>query len=265
MKNNTQNYLSDMAQKIEPYLWDFGEKNELRFNSNTLPYPPKSIKKFLKEMANDCPINEYADPGYTDLKKLLATYENVTGENITITNSGDEAIDVLAKTFLNAGDLFITTPPTYEVFSLQAEINRGINLSIPLEQPNFTVNAEKIIREAKNKKVKMIFLCNPNNPTGTIIPVEIIEKIVREVNCIVIVDEAYREFYGKTSVPLIKKYDNFVVLRSLSKFAALAGARIGYLVTNPFLSQKFDGIRFPMGVSYLSYKLAEIVLQNDQK
>ncbi len=72
MKNKNQNYLSDMAQKIEPYQWDFSGKNELRFNSNTLPFPPKSLKRFLDEMAKDCQINEYADPTYADLKKLIA-------------------------------------------------------------------------------------------------------------------------------------------------------------------------------------------------
>lgn len=263
MKKINQNYLSDIAQKIKPYVWDFGGKNELRFNSNTVPFTPKSLNLFLKEMEKNCPINEYADPTYAGLKKLLADYEKVSVENITITNSGDEAIDVLAKTFLNPADLFITTPPTYDVFSIQSEINRGINLSVPLTKPNFTVDAEQIIEKAKNKKVKMIFLCNPNNPTGSIIPAAVIENIITSVNCIVIVDEAYREFYGKTSTQLIKKYENVVILRSLSKFAALAGARIGYLIANKSLSKKFDLIRFPMGISYLSYKLAETVLAND--
>lgn len=264
MKKNNKNYLSDMAKKIEPYQWDVSGKNELRFNTNTLPFPPKSLKKFLKEMEKDCLINEYTDPAYAKLKKLLADYENVSTDMLTITNSGDEAVDVLAKTFLNPDDLFITTPPTYAVFSIQSEINRGKNLEIPLIEPNFIIDAEKIIESTKDPKVKFVFICNPNNPTGTVTPLKTIEKIVKESDAIIIVDEVYREFYGKTVVPLIEKYDNLVVLRSFSKFAAMAGARIGYLISNPFLSQRFDGIRFPMGVSYLSYKLAETVLENDQ-
>ena len=78
-------------------------------------------------------------------------------------------------------------------------------------------------------------------------------------------DQAYGEFYGKTAIPLVKKYKNLVILKSLSKFAGLAGARIGYLIANESFSRIFDAIRFPMGVSYLSYKLAETVLTNDQQ
>lgn len=265
MKNKTTQYLSKMAQNINPYQWEEGIGDDmLRFDGNTMPYPPRSLHVFLKEMGKKCLINEYADPSYKKLKKLIASYEGVNKEMITVTNSGDEAIDVLAKTFLNAGDYFIVTPPTYEVFTVQCEVNRGKPLAVPLIGEKFEVDEKEVIRQSKNPKVKLIYLCNPNNPTTTVIPQKVIEKIVENSSCVVVIDEVYREFYGKTSLPLLKKYDNLVILRSFSKFAAMAGARIGYLLTNKFFSRKFDGIRFPMGVSYLSYKLAETVLEKDQ-
>lgn len=254
-----------MAQRIKPYQWEFGDGNELRFNSNTLPFPPKSLKLFLKDMLKACPINEYADPNYTKLKQLLSVYEKVETNMITITNSGDEAIDIIGKTFLNPGDKFITTPPSYEMFSIQCDINRGSEIEVPLEKESFKVNSTKVIQAAKEESAKIIFLCNPNNPTGSVIPNETIEEIIQESSSIVIVDETYREFYGKTVTPLLQKYENLVILRSFSKFAGIAGARIGYLLANSFLSQRFDAIRFPMGVSYFSYKLAETVLENDQE
>ncbi len=260
-----KNYLSEIAQKIDPYTWEFGDGNEVRFNSNTVPCQPKSLQLFLEDMFKTCPINEYADPNYSDLKQLLANYENISAENITITNSGDEAIDIVAKTFLNPNDFFIITPPTYEMFSIQSGINRGIPLEIPLSKDTWKIDAEKIITATKNPKAKLIFLCNPNNPTGSIIPQKDIKKIVKQANAIVVVDETYREFFGETSVPLLEKYKNLVILRSFSKFAGMAGARIGYLLANKFLTQKFNGIRFPMGVSFFSYKLAERVLKNDRE
>lgn len=271
-------YYSQVAKKIEPYSWEFGDG--IRFNSNTLPFPPPSLGRFLRAMKKGCSINEYGDPNYTDLKILLADYEKVSVDNLTIINSGDEAIDVIAKTFLDSGDLFITTPPTYEMFAIQSEINKGRNIEVPLKESrlfledssliaqndrNWIVNADEIIRQANKRKVKLIFLCNPNNPTGSIISEKIIEKIVKDSDAIIVIDETYREFYGESSVNLIKKYDNVVVLRSFSKFAGIAGARIGYLIANKRLSKKFNFIRFPMGVSYFSYKLAEFVLKNDQK
>ena len=89
-----------------------------------------------------------------------------------------------------------------------------------------------------------------------------IEDIVSRSQSIVAVDETYREFYGKSSVDLLRNNKNLVILRSFSKFGSIAGARVGYLMANPDLSEKFDAIRFPMGVSYFSCKLAEMVLED---
>lgn len=265
MKNRNK-YLSEVAKETIPYQWeDISMGNVLRFDTNTSPIAPPSLSIFLDAMKDNCPINEYTDPSYKKLKKLVADYEGVDKSMVTITNSGDEAIDVLAKTFLNPGDYFITTPPTYEMFEIQCGINKGENLPVPLVGRNFEVNEEKIIKESKNQEVKIIFLVSPNNPTASIIPPEAIENIVKKVAAIVVVDEVYREFYGKSAAPLLKKYKNLVILRSFSKFAALAGARIGYLIADKQLTEKFDTIRFPMGVSYLSYKLAEFVLEEDRQ
>lgn len=258
-------YLSEVATNIIPYQWEEGVSGKsLRFDANTMPFPPECTDNFLGNLKNKCLINEYADPAYTKLKQLIAKYESVNPAMITVTNSGDEAIDILAKAFLNPGDHFITTPPTYEMFSIQCEINRGVMLPIPLKKESWEVNSEAIIKKSQSPKVKLIFLVNPNNPTASIIPEETIENIVNQSDAIVVVDEVYREFYGKSVVSFLRKYKNLVILRSFSKFAALAGARIGYLIADKKLSEKFDAIRFPMGVSFLSYKLAEIVLEKDK-
>lgn len=264
MKNVSQ-YLSKVAKNITPYKWETEvTEKALRFDTNTMPVPPKCMDDFLDNLKNNCPVNEYADPTFTKLKQLIAKYESVDPEMITITNSGDEAIDILAKTFLDPDDNFITTPPTYEMFTIQCEINRGVNIPVPLKKDSWKINSEEIIKNSQNPKVKLIFLVNPNNPTASIIPQETIERILKNAKTIIVVDEAYREFYGESAVPLLQKYDNLVVLRSFSKFAAIAGARVGYLLTNQSLRQKFDAIRFPMGVSFLSYKLAETVLEKDR-
>lgn len=266
MKNNIQKYLSKVANSISPYQWeDIPVGNILRFDTNTLPFPPESLSVFLKQMESDCPINEYADPGYKKLKELIAGYEGVSEEMVTVTNSGDEAIDILAKTFLDPGDYFITTPPTYEMFEIQCGLNNGRNIEVPLSKNNFTIDGEKIIQESKKKKVKIIFLVNPNNPTASVIPQKTIENVIKNSNAMVVIDEVYREFYGRSAVSFLKQYKNLVILRSFSKFAALAGARVGYLIADKKLSEKFDAVRFPMGVSYLSYKLAECMLVNDKK
>ena len=88
---------------------------------------------------------------------------------ITISNSGDEAIDILGKAFLNDGDYYLITPPTYEVYNTQLILNKGKSLEVPLIENGWNVDSDKVISENENKRLKIIFLCNPNNPTGTLI------------------------------------------------------------------------------------------------
>lgn len=263
MKNKI---LSEMAQKIIPYQWAKNVSQEvLRFDTNTLPSPPPCINKFLTELISNCPINEYGDPSYAKLKSLISKYENTPTNTITVTNSGDEALDVVGKSFLNEGDYFLIQPPTYEMFKIQCEINRGKAIEVPLLEKAFKPDINKVLKELRESPVKITFVCNPNNPTGTITELKEIELILKKTSGIVLVDEAYREFYGVTCVPLLNKYDNLVILRSFSKFGAMAGARIGYLIANEKLSQVFDAIRFPLGVSYFSCKLAEKLLEENKK
>ncbi|HNT30104.1 MAG TPA: histidinol-phosphate transaminase, partial [bacterium] len=126
----------------------------------------------------------------------------------------------------------------------------------------FSLDAEGLI--AASRDAKLLFICNPNNPTGTVNPRETIEYVIREADCMVVVDEAYFEFNDRESVQdLIATYDNLIVLRTFSKFAAIAGARVGYLLTNPYLASKLNAIRLPMGISYFSMEIAKMVLAED--
>ena len=212
MKNKI---LSEMAEKITPYQWAKNVGPEvLRFDTNTLPCPPPCVKEFLKELVNNCPVNEYGDPSYIKLKKLISKYEKIPEDMITVTNSGDEALDIIGKAFLNEGDNFLIQPPTYEIFKSQCEINRGKAVEVPLLEKTFGCDIRNLIKVLKTKIIKITFVCNPNNPTGTITKLEEIELILKNTSGIVLVDEAYREFYGITCVSLLSKYNNLVILRS---------------------------------------------------
>lgn len=263
---NNNKLLSEMAKTIIPYQWSTNVGLDmLRFDTNTLTSPPPSAQKLLTLLKQNCPINEYGDPSYTKLRTLIADYEGIDETMITITNSGDEALDVVGKTFLNAGDYFLVQPPTYEMFTIQCNINKGKVVEVPLQPDTFNIDTQRVIRVLKDKPIKITFICTPNNPTGSVTPLAVVEKITQSSSGIIVIDETYREFWGITNISLLKKYPNLIILRSFSKFGAIAGARVGYLIASKELSQIFDVIRFPLGVSYFSYKLAELLLEYDRK
>ena len=170
-------------------------------------------------------MNLYPDPEQLELRRLLASYVGVNPEQIVVAAGGERLIELILLLFLNPGDEVINCVPTFDVFRLKTEIYGGQVKNIPRDE-NFAINV-KAIKEAISEKTKIILLATPNNPTGNIIPLDNILEVA-ETGIPVLVDEAYYEFSGETVVPLISRYDNLMVLRTMSKWAGLAGMRIGY-------------------------------------
>lgn len=268
-------YLKKSVQNISPYSWEpstddlakelkLARNKIIRLDYNTPGQPPACYDEFLKIISKNREVNEYQDYSYDDLKKLIADYESIKKEQIVCGNSGDEMIDIIGKACLNQNDKFIISSPTYSVYKIQCQINGGLAIDVPLTS-FFDLDESEIIKQAKRKKVKLIFICNPNNPTATISDPKKILKIIKNVNCLVVIDEAYGEFYGKSFKKYIKQYYNLIILKSFSKFARIASARVGYILTNQQLAKKLDALRFPMGIPYFSMELAKLVLKRDQK
>jgi len=129
------------------------------------------------------------------------------------------------RLFVEPGDEVINCPPTFAMFRFFIELNRGISVEVPRDA-NFAVNVS-VIKAAITQKTKLILLATPNNPTGTIVPRQDILELL-DTGLPVLVDEAYYEFTGQTVAPLVSRYKNLMVLRTFSKWAGLAGLRIGY-------------------------------------
>jgi histidinol-phosphate aminotransferase len=173
-----------------------------------------------------CPdINIYPDSGQLELRKLLADYTGVSAEHIVAGAGSDQLIDLILRLFLEPGDEVINLVPTFAMFRFFIELNGGTAVEVPRDE-NFAVKVSAV-KQAITKKTKLILLATPNNPTGTLIPREDILKLL-DTGLPVLVDEAYYEFGGETVAPLVGQYKNLMVLRTFSKWAGLAGLRIGY-------------------------------------
>lgn len=188
----------------------------------------------------------YPDPSYISLRKKIEEYTGVGYEQIFVSNGGDELIDLLLRLMLNVGDKIIDTPPTFSSYKISTALNRGTVLNVSRKK-DFAIDTEAILKSI-DKKVKVIFICNPNNPTGTITAVDEIEIILKS-GVLVCVDEAYIEYGGKSCIPLLKKYDNLVILRSFSKWAGIAGLRLGYGLMSANLVRQLMKIKQPYNVN----------------
>lgn len=195
----------------------------IKLDANENPYG--CSPKVNQALADYRDINVYPDSGQIGLRKQLQEYSGVPMEHIVAAAGSDQLIDLILRLFITPGDEVINCVPTFAMFHFFIELNRGTVVAVPRDK-DFNVNVAAI-KKAITKKTKLILLATPNNPTGTITPREDILEIL-DSGLPVVVDEAYFEFTGETVAPLIGKYKNLMVLRTFSKWAGLAGLRIGY-------------------------------------
>ncbi len=193
----------------------------------------------------------------------IANYADVNDGQVMITNGSDQGIDLIFRTFTAKGDKVIIPSPSFAMFYQLADVV-GNKVVKPSYEKDGIIKfpLDELLSEI-DENTKLVVLCNPNNPTGTLISVEEIEEIVvaaRQVGAIVYVDEAYYEFSKVTASGLIDKYDNLIITRTFSKAFGLASLRIGYILACKELIAELLKVRGPYDVNMISAIGAEEAL-----
>lgn len=237
---------------------EFGlNKDEIiKLGSNENPWgpSPKAIEAIKKEVNN---INRYPESQLKELVHEIANYSCVVDSQVIVGGDGaDEIIDVLAKTFIDAGDEFIVPLPSYMYYEylLQQYGARPVYAKWDLNENKLDTNS---IFSCISEKTKMIFLCSPNNPTGTLIEKDVICKIAsKNPGILIVIDEAYFEYSEVTNRDLINEYDNIFIIRTLSKVLGLAGMRIGYGLACSSIIEYMHRIKPVFSLTRLSFVAA---------
>lgn len=233
----------------------------LDFNERTLP-PSVKVQIAIQNLLKSNKLQLY--PEYGDLERKIGQFAGVKTNQVMITNGSDQAIDLIFRTFTDVGDTVIIPTPSFPMFSQSAQI-MGNKILRPLYKKEDLSFPLKEVLEMINNSVKLIVLCNPNNPTGTPIPIDSIEKIAKKApNAILFVDEAYFDYSNVTVIPLIKKYPNIIVTRTLSKAFGLPSLRVGYIVASDVYINELLKVRGPYDVNMIAYT-ASLAAFNDLK
>lgn len=244
-----------------PPLKERGGKIRLDFNENTNGPSPKVIRA-IQEMNGES-VSMYPDPA--PLKEKLAFFLNLKKEQVLLANGSDEAILLTLYSFLERGDRIIIPDPTFSIYELYAA-SIGADIKKVEYNADFTFPTKKIISEII-PKTRMIILVSPNNPTGTVIARRDIEEIIKkakEVGCLVVLDEAYWQYYGKTNYDFITKYDNVVVFQTFSKAYGLAGVRVGYAVAQESIISVLEKLRPPYTMNITAITAATVALDDQE-
>jgi len=203
--------------------------------------------------ANENPfgkLNRYPDPYQVELKSKLEKIKGIKSSSIFIGNGSDEVIDLAFRIFCNPGkDKALTFTPTYGMYDVSAAINQVEILKIPLNK-DFQIEVDKIDPLLKDEKLKLIFICSPNNPTGNSILKKDILTILEKFRGIVIIDEAYIDFSESESlISLLKEYPNLIISQTFSKAWGLAAARVGVAYSSESITSLFNKVKPPYNVS----------------
>ncbi len=196
----------------------------VRLDWNESPYGPSP--RALEALAAVATHNRYPEFDAWALREALGRYAGVPADRIVAGAGLDNVLETLMLLLIDHGDRVIISEPTFMVYQLLVRGHGGEAVNVPLNR-EFQLDARGIL-DAVDDRTKLILICNPNNPTGNLLAPEAIERIVANAPCLVAIDEAYAEFAGASYRDLMDEYPNLAVLRTLSKFAGLAGMRVGY-------------------------------------
>ncbi len=232
---------------------------KLHANENSFPLPPEILKQF-EEVFKSTELNRYPDPDCGSLKQTLAKRLDVEPENLAIGNGSDELIQILLQVFCDPGETVGFPDPTFAMYSIIAQGMGLKSQTHPLDD-QWDFKAELFLETMEASQARIAFLSYPNNPTGNCFSAPEVQKVIENFSGIVVLDEAYHDFAGKSFLSELPKHNNLILLRSLSKIG-LAALRVGYAVADPVIINQIDKVRLPYNSNALSQKLTERLLNH---
>ena len=254
------------GKPIEELQRELGLSRVIKLASNENPLGPSP--KALAALAGGLDqLHRYPDGGAFRLRQALADRWKVTIDHVILGNGSDEILGLLARTFLAPGDEAVMADHTFVIYKMEVTAAHGRPVIVPLV--DWTHDLEGMAR-AITAKTRLVFLCNPNNPTGTTVPADAVERFMARVpdDVIVVFDEAYYEYVREARFPdslaYVKQGRNAIVLRTFSKIYGLAGLRIGYGITTPEITTALNRVRPPFNANTLAQRAALEALRDDE-
>lgn len=257
--------LTEKLVKLTPYDPIQGDyRIRLDANESFIDTPDDVLAKAVGGAA----LNRYPDP-YA--KKLIAAYSVFYGidpDLVTAGNGSDELISIITACFLQKGERVLTLAPDFSMYSFYSSLYE-LDVRVMQKENDLTINIDKVIETVNKEGIRAVLFSNPCNPTSLGLVKKDVIKLITSVNALVILDEAYMDFWkGLEDQSLIKdteSYDNLIVLRTCSKALGMAGLRLGFAVSNSVITEKLRAAKSPYNVNGLTQSVAEYLLSDKKE
>ena len=254
------------GKPIEELELEFGITRAIKLASNENPLGPSpKALAVLSEVART--LNRYPDGGGHRLRGALADRFKLTPDHVILGNGSDEIIGLLARAFLAPGDEAVMADQTFVIYKMEVTATHGVPIVVPLKEWRHDLPA---MADAVTPRTRLLFVCNPNNPTGTMVSASEVDTMMARLpeQVIVVFDEAYYEYAHSRDFPdtlrLVKQNRNAIVLRTFSKVYGLAGLRIGYGMTTPEITGYLNRVRPPFNANSLAQRAALAALEDEE-
>ena len=223
----------------------------IKLDANENPYGPSP--HIYSALADETYYHIYPDPDSTALREALSQYTGIDSTHIVAGQGADELIDLVIRLFITPRDAAINCPPTFGMYRFDTELNGGKIIDVE-RKADFSLDTEKVIKivgagsPSPYRNIKILFITSPNNPDGSILSDSCLQQLL-QLPLIVVLDEAYIEFAGNSRVDWVLEHENLIVLRTFSKWAGLAGLRVGYGVFPHWIISHLLKIKQPYNVN----------------
>lgn len=242
----------------------YGQDQGILLDANELGLGPAIPGTDAGQSVSTSTLHRYPDPYQRELRTAIATLRGVHADQVFTGNGSDEAIDLIIRLFCEpAKHRIMCTPPTYGMYKVSARIHDIAVDQAPLN-PDFSLHPKAII-DAISPDTRVLFLCSPNNPTGTIANESDLRYLCEHAGCLVVIDEAYIDFaQAESMAKSLEEFPNLIVLQTLSKSFGLAGIRLGIALASKNIIAYFDKIKAPYNINSLSAQVALSALQQPE-
>lgn len=209
-------------------------------------------------------LNRYPDPQQTALKELISKQKELPINQVLLGNGSDEVLDLIVRAFCEPNqDSILTLPPTYGMYGVLAQLNSIENIEVSLSK-DFNINVDQVLKQVK-PSTKLLFICSPNNPSGNIMDVNAVTRLLKAFDGLVVIDEAYIDFTTIESwMQHLNTFPNLIVTQTLSKAYGLAGIRLGTCYASKEIIAVLNKIKPPYNINSLTQQAAIEALQNNE-
>lgn len=255
--------LNDKLRDLRPYdPIVAGDMIRLDANESFASLPDELLREAAQALES-LDLNRYPDPAARALCAAFAARCGVAPEHVVAGNGSDELISVLFLAFLQKGEAFATLEPDFSMYGLNGFLNEAAHVAIP-KGPGCRIDVDRVIETCRREKVRLLIFSNPCNPSSVVLPREEVRRLVREVEGLVILDEAYMDFSDQSLLPEHDEFDNLLILRTCSKAMGLAALRLGFAVGPQRLIDAVRAAKAPYNVNALSQAVGTLVLRRGE-